>query len=198
MPTGNTTSSSLCMRPIRRSGDALEVALQVGWQLRDHPAQSTCAGIYLLCALGSLIFLPQHSMPCHSDKAALWGHLACSGHSWVEASALAALLCASGALWYLLCAPNRSSAGSPHLLHTQIHTLQAVQCISREQKVFAKNIYAEVIYGLAHINPVAAVTQRGTKEPLSGEAHSQFCSPQVTKKQFQWLFNQIRRPGYSI
>lgn len=92
MPTGNTTSSPLCINTSERSGDALERAHQIGKGLPgDRPAQSTtCAGIHLSRALGSLIFLPQHSTPCHSDKAALWGYFACSGHSWVEASALAA------------------------------------------------------------------------------------------------------------
>lgn len=157
----------------------------------DRLPWSTSAGIHLSWALGSFPFLPQDYTPCHSDKAALLRCLACSGHSWMEASAPIALTCVSGVLWHLLCAQDGSSSSFPHLLHTQIYTLQAVQCISREQKVFAKNIYAEVIYGLAHINPVVAVTQRCTKKPLSGGAHSQFYSLQVTKRQSYWLFNQI-------
>lgn len=73
-------------------------------------------------------------------------------------------------LWILLCvgvisycvsmrsrsavifAQDGSSSSFPRLLHVQVHTLQAVQCISRERKVFAKNTYAEVIYGLTHID----------------------------------------------
>lgn len=148
------------------------------------------AGIHLSWALASFTFLPQDNTPCHSDKAALLRHLTWSGHSRIEASAPIALMCVSGVLWYLLCAQDGSSSSFPHLLHMLIHTLQAVQCISREQKVFAKNIYAEVICGLAHINPVAAVTQHCTKKPLSRGAHRQFYTPQVTKRQSYWLFNQ--------
>lgn len=42
---------------------------------------------------------------------------------------------------------------------------------------------------MAHINPVAPITQCCTKKSLSGGVQSQFYSPQVTKGQSYWLFN---------
>lgn len=111
------------------------------------PAQSSPASIHLLWAWGLFAVLPRDSIPCHPDEAALLKRLACSGHFCMEASAPIALPWVLGVLWYLLCARDGSSSSLPHPLHMQIHTLQAVQYISREWKVVAKNTYVQVIYG---------------------------------------------------
>lgn len=145
-PTENTTSSSLCIKHIRKVrrclGGGPSDRLAAQGLPGDRPAQSTCAGIHLSWALSSLIFLPQHSTPCQSDKAALWRHLACSGHSWVEASSPAALSCASGALWYLLCAPDGSSASSPHLLHTHFK----LSSVFQESRKYLLKIFMQKLF----------------------------------------------------
>lgn len=68
MPTGNTTSNSLCIKHIRKVrrclGGGPSDRLAAQGLPGDRPAQSTWAGIHLSWALGSLIFLPQHSTAC--------------------------------------------------------------------------------------------------------------------------------------
>lgn len=77
------------------------------------------------------------------------------------------------------------------------HTFQAAQCISRERKVVAKNNDVEVIYGLARIDPAAAITQWGTKKPLSGGAQPviQPTSYQGATLAFQSILRNVR-PGH--
>lgn len=150
MPTGNTTSSSLCSKHIRKLRRCLgrdpSDRLAAQGLPGDSPAQSTCAGIHLLCALGSLIFLPQPSTPCHSDKAALWRHLACSGHSWEETSAPAALSRASGAPWYLLCAPDGSPASSPPTSFTHRYTHFKLSSVFQESRKYLLKIFMQKLF----------------------------------------------------
>lgn len=139
---GNATNSlhfSQHQARARKISRWLAGALQVGWQhwawLWIVLLGAQTAGIHLSWALGSFTSLPQDNTPCHPNKAALLRCLACPGGSCIEASAPILLMCIWGVLWYLLCARDGSSSSFPCLLHMQMHTLQAVQCISRVESI---------------------------------------------------------------